>query len=442
MASSEEIEVSEDDNTNDDLELITLTQATREYVKLIEGNFGSLPKADFTKSFLNEYDIDDIAEARREMYELCRSEIQGTPVGELIVRKDCGGKSVGEKLADDVYVLYHYMKGDKSMAVEDILNVKSRKAWKMSESQNGSNGSENVTVCDPISKNVAPSTPRTGRLSQNKHSANNMNSITLEPNVIDLVQTLVMELRKDRELMINDIVQLKIQVSKVDMIYNDVTNMKQQLNQLGERITHIEQDNKSLDKKMVIKFKDDREQSTATTKLIDSNSNNIMNVRQMYSATNDRINKIELHMNSVKYRNPSEVIPVRITSQSRPLPQSNMQPPPAYHTQPDDTTAVTVMDTPTVNSPSPRTKRKSTSLSNNLGPISVKTPQDVELVPQSTMPTQRPPEQTIPKQVISNPDQQSSSNTDLILEGFTTVKHSKPKYAAYYVGGVITKMSD
>ena len=422
---------------------ITSSQAKREYLELIEGNFGSLPQTEFTKAFVRDYNVDEIGAARQEMFELCVLEIPGTPTGDLIVRKDRGSKNISEKLADDVYLLYPYMR-----YVEDIFTIKTRKVWKDRHTD-----IDGMSQATPLW--IPPVTPATTSTRDNRRPVQRMEQLYSDNeftvSALDTIKTLVIELRKERELLRNDIVDMKVELATIKV---EVNHMKDHMSKSTEKITDNEKESKATYKKLANKCKEDRERGAVTSNLVDKNSDSISSVRQMYSSMNERINKMELH---IRYSNiGSNTIPVRITNQPRPLPRPiqigvytarkekvgppNAAPDVASNTVPDCTAPDPAPDT---------TQRKVQDVAqddapdSDQGKIADTTPDTSQIMtgraPPAVEPTQLP---QAPARSNQAPLQEMSHDTDTVLEGYTRVKYSKPKYIAYYVGGVITKETD
>jgi len=165
----------------------------------------------------------------------------------------------------------------------------------------------------------------------------------------------------------------------------------------------------------------------------------------MYAEMNERNNRLELQINTAKHGH----IPVRITPQpllrQQPHPQSpahrypatTEQSPVAEVTHPPTTMVTQSVPVPTANSPHRVTRPPSP-------PISTVT--DVAVDVTSRRPaaaSYRPGTQMSPNQSSAQvSSSQTPPNNNNTLVGFTRVGSSKPRYAAYYVGGVVAKATD
>ena len=104
---------------------LTASQAASKYYEVIGEKYGHLPRDKFVTEMSTNFISKDLNYYRQGVYDTCLLEKADTPRGKLILRKDTqniGGKTVEEKLAEDIYAIYHYIQGDLSMNIIDILS--------------------------------------------------------------------------------------------------------------------------------------------------------------------------------------------------------------------------------------------------------------------------------------------------------------------------------
>ena len=92
------------------------TQTEREIFHLLKENYGSLTKDIFKNELASAYNKADLQEYRQTLYDIAKVDLPNTPNAALIPRKDrAGGQPAKEKLAEDIYVLFHYLEGDNTI---------------------------------------------------------------------------------------------------------------------------------------------------------------------------------------------------------------------------------------------------------------------------------------------------------------------------------------
>ena len=117
-------------DTDDEDSHIQPGQSEMDVQQQIQQRYGTLPRSSFVGKLTEELTSDEISDIRRDLYDLALERIPDTPSGTLMVRKDTqnsGGKPAVDKLADDVYILYHFHQGDKGMDISKLLTERSRR---------------------------------------------------------------------------------------------------------------------------------------------------------------------------------------------------------------------------------------------------------------------------------------------------------------------------
>ncbi|VDI79118.1 Hypothetical predicted protein [Mytilus galloprovincialis] len=107
-----EIDLSNDmiDNTQNG---ITDSQFNdQDMFNLIKSSFGQLDRKTFKHDLLKHTDTDDLRPIRNSLFDLIRNREQTYSDTKLVERTQRdNGQPLGEKLADDIYVIYQYLEG-------------------------------------------------------------------------------------------------------------------------------------------------------------------------------------------------------------------------------------------------------------------------------------------------------------------------------------------
>ncbi|CAC5407010.1 unnamed protein product [Mytilus coruscus] len=158
-----EIDLSNDmiDNTQNG---ITDSQFNdQDMFNLIKSSFGQLDRKTFKHDLLKHTDTDDLRPIRNSLFDLIRNREQIYSDTKLVERTQRdNGQPLGEKLADDIYVIYQYLEG-------------------------ANNASELLRQCMSKSKRTATISDETdskmsdilNKLSNKTNSTNNENTIVL-----------------------------------------------------------------------------------------------------------------------------------------------------------------------------------------------------------------------------------------------------------------------
>jgi hypothetical protein len=139
---------------------------------------------------------------------VAKDTILDTPNGELVIRKDTsnrGGCGVKEKLCDDIYVLYHFIEGDQTMDITKLFTEKTKKKCV--------SGAARMSTCDQ--------TPIAGDIS-------------------DFCVQLLTEMRRERDLLVNDIANLKCDSGLLKKISEDISFIRQDLSDTRDRVSKLE----------------------------------------------------------------------------------------------------------------------------------------------------------------------------------------------------------
>lgn len=115
--------------TEEDCGSITATQTEENIEEQVRTKFGNLSRDAFKDKIVQDVAANDLLHIRDALYDLCLRDIDSTPRGTLVTRKDStrtGGQSVDYKVADDIYQIYHYYQGDTSVDLLKLFTERSR----------------------------------------------------------------------------------------------------------------------------------------------------------------------------------------------------------------------------------------------------------------------------------------------------------------------------
>ena len=249
---------------SEDTDYLNPTQTERKTLKELNDQYGSLPRDTFVETIVEKLSLDDLCNIRRSIFDLALETIPDTPRGNLIVRKDTqghGGLPASDKLADDIFNLVQYHSGDSSVDIVKILSEKSKREYHKHRRQIPAS---NVTVSDQ--------------------------AVTLDIPIRQFCTELLTEMRKDRDLMSQEIKEMKSDIISTKAIQLEVRGLRTDFNGLLERVTKLESQqsrspklSRDIDEKVY-------QLTTSNTKMSDE----ILNVRNMFAASTARLNNLEL----------------------------------------------------------------------------------------------------------------------------------------------------
>jgi hypothetical protein len=219
---------SSEDTDPDDGSIFVATQTEREIRDSIKEKYGDLPKDTFKERIVQDVPYADIIEIRKSLYDLAVLSVPDTPRGTLAIRKDrTGGAPAVDKLAEDVYLLTHYLHGDTSMDLMKCLSEKSKKKL-----QRKRQPSMNVLRDDS-----------TGSTSQ--QVSQNTTTVIDERDERDLsvrefCVSVLAEMRKDRDVLLQEITALRGNSILLKKVCDDVRDIRQELAHTRDRVTKLE----------------------------------------------------------------------------------------------------------------------------------------------------------------------------------------------------------
>ena len=266
---------------SEDGSIMQATQTERQILLQITNKFGTLPRSTFVSDMCSEFNIKDLSEFRRSLYDLAVDIIPGTPVGRLMVRKDTqnsGGKCALEKVADDVYVLYQYHEGDTSMDITKLLTERSRKQW---------NRENAPTILSQVSVDHINPTDNS--------------NIQAKP-LLEFCRELMVEMRKDRDIINDHLVTINQQLGSLPGLERDIRELRSDVNTIKERVikaeTHLSHCSNS-QSDIHAKLNQVQSYETQMTQFRKGVDQNIAGLRSAFASSTSRINNIELTLSQI-----------------------------------------------------------------------------------------------------------------------------------------------
>jgi hypothetical protein len=202
------------------------TQTEREIRDSIIKKYGSLPKDKFKESVVNEVSYPDLLEIRKSLYDLAVLTVKGTPQGTLAIRKDrTGGAPAADKLAEDVYLMTHYLQGDTTIDLTKCLSEKSKKEIQQRKLLN-------VSVFRDTENCASPS----------EQSSQNIPVIVEQKDISirEFCVSVLAEMRRDRDVLLTEVAALRGDSVLLKKIHVDVTDIRQELAQTRDRVSKLE----------------------------------------------------------------------------------------------------------------------------------------------------------------------------------------------------------
>ena len=183
------------------------TQTEKDIFTNIREKDGHLGNKEFRETLAACYSETDLYEFRKSLFDYAVVEVEYTPRAPLIIRKDTqnsGGLALNEKLADDIYNLYHYIEGDKSFDIYKLFSEKDKLRLKRQES-----GNMHI---------------RNKQAEEKEMSLNQFCTLMLT------------EMRKDRDTYLSDICDIKKDMSTIMELKMEVGNLKSTLAKLTDHV--------------------------------------------------------------------------------------------------------------------------------------------------------------------------------------------------------------
>ncbi|KAL3891313.1 hypothetical protein ACJMK2_003575 [Sinanodonta woodiana] len=105
------------DETTDAEEDLIATQTEKNIYLQIDSKFGTLDRDDFKKKMCLELDAQNLKDIRLSLHDLAKLEKSNYPVARIVERTvRCDSAPLDERLAEDIFILYHFLAGDNNLS--------------------------------------------------------------------------------------------------------------------------------------------------------------------------------------------------------------------------------------------------------------------------------------------------------------------------------------
>ena len=258
---------SNSDEDIDDNDRIVSSQSERDMYEWLKRKCGTLPRDDF-KKHMSQFSVGDLSIYRTGLYMVCKEDVPHTPIGDLVVRKDTShsnGQTDTEKLCDDIYNLYQYIEGDNTMDIKKMFTERSRKQ------------------CQSISRSAVSDSSNTG----DRYDA------TLK----DFCRDLLIEMRKDRDVLNETIVNVQRQLGAIPLLERDIRDLRSDIVGMSDRLARIEslnEHNVRIEGEIDKRVKKLEASEHMTSQAIKQVGEHVGDLRGMYASVTNRINMVDL----------------------------------------------------------------------------------------------------------------------------------------------------
>ena len=266
-----------------DDEYLEASQTERQILQLLKDKYGSLNRESFCQSVVSDCLQVDIDEYRRSLYALALiDKPDHCHKGVLIQRKDTqnsGGQTAAQKLAEDLYVLYQFLEGDITVDLTRLLSEKS-KALIRKNNKGITNSKTDEVVGKIATQHDKP--------------------------IWDFCRELLVEMRKDRDIINENIVEVSRQLGSLPSLERDIRELRSDMSVLRERVIRVESQvshGSKLQSDTHGKLNHihvAEEQMMQFRKGVDRS---IGELRGMFASSTSRINNIELTLSQNNYIN-------------------------------------------------------------------------------------------------------------------------------------------
>lgn len=173
---------------------------------LIKSSFGQLDRKTFKQELTNLTDVEDLKPIRNSLFDLIRKQEKTYSESKLVERTQReNGQSLGEKLADDIFIIYQYLEGANN--VTELRQCISRSKQKTVTSD------ENDTSIADIFLKLSQKTPNT-KTTENTFVVSML--LELKSMINDTVKPIADSVEKFTEHFENQIKELRKQIKEKD----------------------------------------------------------------------------------------------------------------------------------------------------------------------------------------------------------------------------------
>ena len=255
------------DSSEYDDDLLPASQSQTAMYETIKESYGNLPKDTFKQEMSTRFSEDDLATYRTGLFVVAREKFPETQEGILVNRKDTsqsGGSTAVNKLAEDIYLIFQYIEGDKSY---DLTKMFSEKSKARLREQGNRRVVDNLRV-------------------QNEHR--DPEKSTTDKSMQEFCIELLQEMRRDRDLIRNELSEVKKNTAQLSLIRDDVSKMNQRLVTLETKWAQSEKSTNDVKRNNHAAQIDDMQHR------VDAQMKESRALREMYAENVDRINRLDI----------------------------------------------------------------------------------------------------------------------------------------------------
>jgi len=202
------------------------SQDNRDVFGNIRDRFGHLGKHDFCSEMVTAFGENDLSVFRQALYDLAVKTVDNTPVAKLVIRKgtqNSGGQAIEEKLAEDLYHIYHYIQGDNAVDITKLFPDKEKTRLRKESTRPR-------TTCDKGN----------GSKGEQRQDYLDNQAIEMPTSMMEFCRSFLVEMRKDREILFGDIQQIKQDTSTIKELRQEIAEMKGSVIVLTNKVDTLE----------------------------------------------------------------------------------------------------------------------------------------------------------------------------------------------------------
>ena len=214
------------------------TQQFRDVFTCIRDQYGHLAKDIFKNELVTRFaEENDLVTFRQSLYDLALKDVPDTPSSTLVVRKYCqGGATVKSKLAEDIFVLYHYIQGDLSGDIYKLFPDREKSRLKRLASDN-----RPPSLVNQSDLNITMTT-RDPEATPDKVNGD------FNATMISFCREFLTEMRINRDKLAEDIREIKEDTKLIRNLKIEIADIKNSYVNLEQRVITLEKGVKEKDK--------------------------------------------------------------------------------------------------------------------------------------------------------------------------------------------------
>ena len=272
------------------------SQDNRDVFGNIRDRFGHLGKHDFCSEMVTAFGENDLSVFRQALYDLAVKTVDNTPVAKLVIRKgtqNSGGQAIEEKLAEDLYHIYHYIQGDNAVDITKLFPDKEKTRLRKESTRPR-------TTCDKGN----------GSKGEQRQDYSDNQANEMPTSMMEFCRSFLVEMRKDREILFGDIQQIKQDTSTIKELRQEIAEMKGSVIVLTNKVDTLEgkvkEQQRQVDKLRESRGRMESQVENVSTKNVESHQA----LRYSIGEITQRLNNMELNrgVSYAKVTSPKSVL--------------------------------------------------------------------------------------------------------------------------------------